>query len=74
MISAEKIALFLASIKIILNLFGYEVFSNEQAEAIANGVAAIVAVVLAIINKIKETQAQAELQLVRAELLNRRYN
>lgn len=68
MIDAQKILLGLISIKGILLMFGVDVFSNEQAEQIANGLAALVAVVIGIINMVKEAQAQKQLAEVRAEL------
>jgi len=68
MVDAQKIVLFLASLKIVLNLFNIDVFSDAQAEAIANGIAAIVAVAVAVYSKIQEGRLQTELNQVKSEL------
>ena len=61
MVDAQKILLFLVSIKGVLMAFGIDVFSTEQAEAIANGIAALIAVGIAAYNMIKKAQAESEL-------------
>jgi uncharacterized membrane protein len=69
MVDAQKILLGLISLKGILIMFGIDIFSNEQAEAIANGVAAIVAVVIAIINLVGKKQAETELSEMKQALV-----
>lgn len=64
-IDASKILLFLISLKGILAVVGWDIFDNAQAEAIANGIAAIGAVVIAIMSKMRETQTQNELAELR---------
>ena len=67
-VDATKILLALIGLKGILTALGIDVFSTEQAEAIANGIAALAAVIIAVVSKVKEVQAQAELAEVKAEL------
>lgn len=52
---------FLCGLKLLLIPFGFDVFSTEQADAIANGISALVIVIIGIIAKINEAQAKAEL-------------
>lgn len=59
---------FLSGLKLLLIPFGFDVFSTEQAEAIANGIAALVLVIMGIIAKINESKAQAELAAANAKL------
>lgn len=59
---------FLSGLKLMLEIFGVDVFSTAQAEAIANGFAALVVVIVGVIAKIQEANAKAELAEVKAEL------
>jgi len=63
---------FLSGLKLMLEIFGVDVFSTDQAEAIANGFAALVVVIVGVIAKIQEADAKAELAEVKAELIQMR--
>jgi drug/metabolite transporter (DMT)-like permease len=68
MVDAQKILLVLIGLKGVLTAFGIDVFSTEQAEAIANGAAALCAVAIAVYNVLKKQELQKELASVKGEL------
>jgi hypothetical protein len=57
----------LSGLKLLLNTLGYNLISDDQVNAIANGIAALAVVAAGIIAKVRNQQVTTELQTMRAQ-------
>ena len=56
-----------SGLKLLLNTIGYDLISDTQVNAIANGLAALVVVIAGIVAKVHNQQVTAELQTMRTQ-------
>jgi uncharacterized membrane protein len=57
----------LSGIKLLLNTLGYNLISDDQVNAIANGIAALVVVIAGIVAKTRNNQVVQENQVLRTK-------